>query len=107
MAHVPQASTPPTRAPHTPPGIPHRPAQATRQPLAQEIEKWLESPGPLISLKFESTAAGDDGGEWYVEASTQTRAGTKFIIKFEDCPGPVPMDVESMRWLLSQSVVVL
>ena len=57
-------------------------------------------------MKFNSTAEGDDGGEWYVETVTQSRAGAEFFIVFEDCPGPIPMDIESMRSLLLESVVV-
>ena len=56
-------------------------------------------------MKFNSTAEGDDGGEWYVETVTQSRAGAEFFIMVEGCPDLIPMDVESMRSLLSESVI--
>ena len=78
----------------------------TRQPLAQDIEEWLVAPGLLFNVKFNSTAEGDDGGEWYVETVTQSRAGVEFFIMVEDCPDPIPMDIDSIRSLLLESVIV-
>ena len=57
-------------------------------------------------MRFRCTAPGEAGGIWELDTFTQSRAGTAFHINYEDCPGSIPMDVEAMRSLLSESEVL-
>ncbi|KAH9917874.1 uncharacterized protein BXZ73DRAFT_105397 [Epithele typhae] len=72
---------------------------------SEAIEYLLEKPADLLKMTFLCLSKDEDeAGRWSVKSIVHSRRGVEFVIVYDDCDGPIPMDRESMRWLMKESV---
>ncbi|TFK88217.1 hypothetical protein K466DRAFT_652758 [Polyporus arcularius HHB13444] len=89
--------TPPSRHPSS--------STSTTKLHAAQVEALLKNPRDLLNAQFKS-ATLDGTFNWELASFTQDRSGIQYSIRLIDQPDLIPMDVDSMRTLLSESVAV-
>ena len=67
------------------------------------VEEYLDKPSTLLGVEFLDT--NEDGGFGVLKSFSQSLEGIDFVVDYKDCDY-IPMDVDSMRTLLSSSVVL-
>ena len=98
----PEPTTPASKTPISPG---ERARLATLEPLTPtRVEEYLDKPSTLLGVEFLDTNE-DGGGFWVLKSFSQSLEGIDFVVDYKDCDY-IPMDVDSMRTLLSSSVVL-